>query len=185
MPRIPWLRHGSYLVGIDNCRAYARPSGWDSWMLVLPIGVSEDLARAKPRASMIPSFLRALLCIATGALALPACRKQGSPGSELTSARLIPVLWDTPDSSTATASNGPPPSTCALRLRDENTGTEYQLQRRHASWTNPDAPAGTAAIWAQKGDYMRILPDPPTGPPSSYVQVECGTWKVIGLVASR
>ena len=105
--------------------------------------------------------------------------------TELTMARLSPVLWDTPGSTTATDPNGPPPNACALRLRDLNTGTEYQIQRRTSTRTNPEAPPGTPSLWAQHGDYMRIIEDPSAGRPSVYVRVTCGTWKVDSLVSVK
>src|SRR5687768_15961488 len=98
---------------------------------------------------------------------------------------MSPVIWDAHDSSTAIHPNGPPPTTCALRLRDLRTGTEYQILRRQATRTNRDAPRGTPAIWEQYGDYRQILAEPSAGPPSSLVRIACGSWKVLSLVPSK
>ena len=130
------------------------------------------------------SPLRTVLSTTAVAATLSACQRQERLSTELTNARLTPVLWEAPDSPALPDSSGPLHNDCALRLRDQVTGTEYQIQRRHAIRTNPDAPAGTAATWAQKGDYLRILTSP-GGPPSSYIQVECGTWRVLARVSSR
>lgn len=115
-------------------------------------------------------------------LSLGACEGKEQLGTELANASMAPVLWEPPDSSSAIDPNGPPPTTCALRLRDLRTGTEYQILRRQATRTNPDAPPGTPATWEQHGDYMRILSEPGAGPPSSLVRIACGSWKVLGLV---
>jgi hypothetical protein len=118
-------------------------------------------------------------------LSLGACEGKEELGTELANASMSPVLWEPLDSNSAIDPNGPPPTTCALRLRDLRTGTEYQILRRQATRTNPDAPSGTPATWEQHGDYMRILPEPGAGPPSSLVRIACGSWKVLSLVPNK
>jgi hypothetical protein len=127
--------------------------------------------------------LNALLPLAL--LSLAACAGEEQLSTELANASMSPVLWEPPASTSAIDPNGPPPTTCALRLRDLRTGTEYQILRRQARRTNPDAPPGTPATWEQHGDYMRILAEPGAGPPSSLVRIACGSWKVLSLVPSK
>jgi len=118
-------------------------------------------------------------------LTLGACEGKRELGTELANASMSPVLWELRDSTSAIDPNDPPPTTCALRLRDLRTGTEYQILRRQATRTNPDAPPGTPATWDQYGDYMRILAEPGAGPPSSLVRIACGSWKVVSLVPNQ
>ncbi len=118
-------------------------------------------------------------------LSLGGCEANEQLGTELMNARMSPILWEPPDTKSAIDPSGPPPTTCAMRLRYLRTGTEYQILRRQATLTNPDAPSGTPATWEQHGDYMRILAEPGTGPPSSLVRVACGSWKVLGLVPNQ
>ena len=116
---------------------------------------------------------------------LSACRDHEVLSTELATARMVPIVWDTSASATVSDSLKSPANACALRLRDARTGTEYQIQRQSALRTNPDAPAGTAAVWTQRGDYMKILAGSNKGQPSVYVRIECGTWKVEGLVPAK
>lgn len=118
-------------------------------------------------------------------LSLGACAGEEQLSTELANASMSPVLWEPLDSTSAIDPNAPPPTTCALRLRDLRTGTEYQIMRRQATRTNPEAPPGTPATWEQHGDYMRILEEPSAGPPSSLVRIACGSWKVLSLVPSE
>jgi len=127
--------------------------------------------------------LNALLSLAL--LWLGGCAGEKQLSTELANASMAPVLWEPLDSTSAIDPNGPPPTTCAMRLRDLRTGTEYQILRRQATRTNPDAPPGTPATWEQHGDYMRILSEPGAGPPSSLVRIACGSWKVLSLVPNK
>jgi hypothetical protein len=125
------------------------------------------------------------LTFALALQSLGACEGREQLGTELANATMSPVLWDPPDSTSVIDPNAPPPTACAMRLRDLRTGTEYQIMRRQATRTNPDAPSGTPATWEQHGDYMRMLAEPGAGPPSSLVRIACGSWKVMGLVPNR
>lgn len=128
---------------------------------------------------------RFIVCFPLVLLSLGACQGEEQLGTELANASMSPILWEPRDSTSAIDPNGPPPTTCALRLRDLRTGTEYQILRRQATRTNRDAPPGTPAIWEQYGDYMRILAEPGAGPPSSLVRIACGSWKVLSLVPNK
>jgi hypothetical protein len=123
--------------------------------------------------------------VVLSALGLSACQERDLLSTELANARMVPIVWDTSATAAASDSLQAPPNACALRLRDSLTGSEYQIQRRSATRTNPDAPAGTAPVWAQRGDYAKILPGPNKSRPSVYVRIECGTWKVEGLVPAK
>src|SRR3990170_761425 len=116
---------------------------------------------------------------------LSACRDHEVLSTELANARMVPIVWDTSASAAARDSLNSPANACALRLRDSRTGTEYQIQRQSTLRTNPDASAGAAAVWTQRGDYMKILAGSNRGQPSVYVRIECGTWKVEGLVPAK
>src|SRR5688500_19432547 len=82
----------------------------------------------------MPRFIVRFLVL----LSLGACQGKEQLGTELANASMSPVLWEPLDSSSAIDPNGPPPTTCALRLRDLRTGTEYQILRRQATRTNRD-----------------------------------------------
>lgn len=130
-------------------------------------------------------MLRLVVLFALAAQSLGACEGKEELGTELANASMSPVLWEPIDSNSVIDPNGPPPTTCALRLRDLRTGTEYQILRRQATRTNPDAPSGTPATWEQHGDYMRILAEPGAGSPSALVRIACGSWKVLSLVPNK
>lgn len=120
-------------------------------------------------------------------LGLMGCAGQERLSTDLANASLEPVLWEPkPDSFAPADPDGPPPNACALRLRDRRTGFEYQLQRSHARRIEARPSNGPKeSQWYQEGEYLRIFDDEPVGRASSWVRIECGSWKVLGLVSSQ
>ena len=103
---------------------------------------------------------------------------------ELAKAHLRPVAWIddsgrvVPDESKASARH-----TCAIRLRDDASGLEFVLQRATAAEIGTQTDSGPPRHW--HGDYRRIEPNDPQGLASHWVRIQCGTWKVLGLVPRR
>jgi hypothetical protein len=120
-------------------------------------------------------------------LALMGCAGHERLSTDLANASLEPVLWEPkPDSFAPADPDGPPPNACALRLRDRRTDIEYQLQRHHARRVEARPSNGAeGSQWHQVGDYLRIFDHEPVGRASSWVRIECGSWKVLGLVSSQ
>jgi hypothetical protein len=99
--------------------------------------------------------------------------------TELVNARLGVVAWPPTIGSKVPSLTQPAHTKCGLLLRDERSGINYQLERSHKG-----EGAGAAASWFEYGDYAPLLPDA-GAPPSYWVRIECGTWKVIGLVSAK
>ncbi len=98
---------------------------------------------------------------------------------------MVPIIWDTSESAQANDSLGRPASACALRIRDSLTGVDYQIRHEVSRRVDSATAAGSTPVWEQVGDYARIPTGPEHGLASSWVRVECGSWKVIGLVPAE
>lgn len=131
--------------------------------------------------------MRPLLCLALFPLLVVACGSTDGLdtklSTELQRARFLVLLWP-PDSGSSTPSATPPSHTkCALRLRDENTGTIYQLAQ--ATKQEPADGRGNPADWPELGDYSVHRRESDGSGGSHRVRIDCGTWKPLGIVAAR
>lgn len=61
-------------------------------------------------------MLRLIVLFPLAVLSLGACEGKEELGTELANASMSPVLWEPLDSNSVIDPNGPPPTTCALRL---------------------------------------------------------------------
>ena len=102
--------------------------------------------------------------------------------SELADARFTVLEWPPPPGSTTPSATQPAHTKCGLRLRDENTGTSYFLNR--SSKQEPANGAGDPSAWPEQGDYAAVPPGAALAPGSAthLVRIECGSFKVLGVV---
>jgi hypothetical protein len=115
-----------------------------------------------------------------------ACRTDGLDtklSTELQQARLVVLDWPPHPDSTAPSTTKPPHTACALHLLDEVTGTRYQVSRTHR--TRPDGGSDDPSTWPETGDYSVHRAGGRGNAGDARVRIECGTWKILGLVSAR
>jgi hypothetical protein len=118
--------------------------------------------------------------------AVAGCRSDGLDtklSTELQRVRLVVRDWPPLPGSKEPSATKSPNTACALHLVDETTATIYQIARSHK--TKPDGGGNDPTTWPEQGDYSVHHPgdDGPGG--DALVRIECGTWKVLGIVSSR
>jgi hypothetical protein len=102
--------------------------------------------------------------------------------TELSNARFVVILWPPEIGSTTPSATQPAHTKCAMRLQDEKTGTFYVLSQ--SAKEEPPGGAGDSSTWPEHGDYTVQLEGKSSGA-SHRVRIDCGTWKVLGMVPAR
>lgn len=103
-------------------------------------------------------------------------------GDDLASAQLRPIEWLNDADEIVQADSAPGTKhRCPVRFLDERSGIRYVLQQARAVAPPGRGPEATDP-W--QGDYLRVGTEPQMGPPSHWVRIDCGTWKVLELVRS-
>ncbi len=117
--------------------------------------------------------------------AVAGCRSDGLDtklSTELQRARLAVRDWPPLPGSKEPSTTKPPQTACALHLVDETTGTIYQVaQSRKAK---PNGGSDDPTTWPEQGDYSVHRPGGDGRGGAALVRIECGTWKVLGIVSS-
>jgi hypothetical protein len=118
-----------------------------------------------------------MLCL-TG---VSCARDSGSRlGDDLASAQLRPIEWQNDAGEIVPGDSAPGTKhRCPVRFLDERSGIRYVLQQSRAVAPPGREPEATDP-W--QGDYLRVGTEPQIGPPSHWVRIDCGTWKVLELV---
>lgn len=128
----------------------------------------------------------AALITATGGLYAMGCGEgdglDTKLSTELAIARFSVVLWPPALGSTTPSPTQPAHTKCAMRLKDENTGTFHVLTR--STKQEPPGGAGDPSTWAEYGDYSPQVPGKTSGA-SHWVRIDCGPWKPFGIVPAR
>ena len=103
--------------------------------------------------------------------------------TELAQVRLTPFAWvDTSGKEVKSDTNPGTGSTCALRLRDTQTGKEYAIQRSHKIDGAAPGSGSEPTRATEYGDYLQYQPGTRPIHPTHLVRIECSTWKVLGIV---
>ncbi len=101
--------------------------------------------------------------------------------TELQHARVV-VLVGPPSADTTKPKTGAKSdSKCALRLRDDNTGTVYQLAQ--STKRQPDGAPSDPAGWPEYGDYSVHLNGGGQGG-SSRIRFDCASLQPLGVVSA-
>ncbi len=103
--------------------------------------------------------------------------------TELQRVRLVVRDWPPLPGSAEPSTTKPPQTACALHLLDETTGTTYQIARSYKR--KPAGGSDDPATWPEQGDYSVHRPGGPDRAGDARVRIECGTWKVLGIVSAR
>ena len=129
-------------------------------------------------------------CLAPAAMILPlaaACGRADELDSKLSTdlinARFVVILWPPELGSATPALSQPAHTKCAMRLKDQTTGKLYILAKSVKD--EPKEGTGDPSSWSEHGDYVVIRPDENSSGASHRVRIECGTWKVLGIVPKQ
>lgn len=130
--------------------------------------------------------MRHLIASVVAIAAVAGCRSDGLDtklSTELQQARLVVRDWPPHPDSTEPSTTKPPHTACALHLVDQATGTTYQVARTQK--TKPEGGSDDPETWPELGDYSIHHPGGSGRAGDARVRIECGTWKILGIVSSK
>ena len=103
--------------------------------------------------------------------------------TELANARFVVTLWPPEEGSLTPSATQPAHTKCGMQLKDETTGTIYQLATSTKKMP-PDGPPDPAN-WPEYGDYSIHKAEENSSGATHRVRIQCGSWKPLAVMTAR